>query len=195
MSDETVRDFIANANPASLSDMAARFDEAIERGRAARDLGVDAVFVEAPESVAELERIARPDHDVRRLARAERPEPVGHAERLGGAKRDGAEGLIPRQPVSHGVAGLLTHVPRVEVAGAVAVVDQRHGHAGGVRPPIRLPEPGRIWSVVTPPARSRGLGESSHAPTERGVGRDSGAVGSRAASPPCAGTATPGGAC
>jgi methylisocitrate lyase len=34
-------------------------DEAIERGRAARDLGADAVFVEAPESVAELEQIAR----------------------------------------------------------------------------------------------------------------------------------------
>lgn len=33
-------------------------DEAIERGRMARDLGVDAVFVEAPESVAELEAIA-----------------------------------------------------------------------------------------------------------------------------------------
>ena len=33
-------------------------DEAIERGKAARDLGVDAVFIEAPESVAELERIA-----------------------------------------------------------------------------------------------------------------------------------------
>src|SRR4051794_39239919 len=33
-------------------------DEAIERGRRARDLGVDAVFVEAPESVAELERVA-----------------------------------------------------------------------------------------------------------------------------------------
>jgi len=33
-------------------------DEALERGRAARDLGVDAVFVEAPESIAELERIA-----------------------------------------------------------------------------------------------------------------------------------------
>lgn len=33
-------------------------EEAIERGRAARDLGVDAVFVEAPESVAELEQIA-----------------------------------------------------------------------------------------------------------------------------------------
>lgn len=33
-------------------------DEAIERGRAARDLGADAVFVEAPESVAELETIA-----------------------------------------------------------------------------------------------------------------------------------------
>jgi len=33
-------------------------DEAIERGRMAADLGVDAVFVEAPESVAELERIA-----------------------------------------------------------------------------------------------------------------------------------------
>jgi 2-methylisocitrate lyase-like PEP mutase family enzyme len=34
-------------------------EEAIERGRAARDLGADAVFVEAPESVDELERIAR----------------------------------------------------------------------------------------------------------------------------------------
>ena len=33
-------------------------DEAIERGRQAAELGVDAVFVEAPESVAELERIA-----------------------------------------------------------------------------------------------------------------------------------------
>lgn len=32
--------------------------EAIDRGRMARDLGVDAVFVEAPESVAELETIA-----------------------------------------------------------------------------------------------------------------------------------------
>jgi len=34
-------------------------DEAIARGQAARDLGVDAVFIEAPESVAELEQIAR----------------------------------------------------------------------------------------------------------------------------------------
>jgi 2-methylisocitrate lyase-like PEP mutase family enzyme len=33
-------------------------DEAIERARMARDLGVDAVFVEAPCSVADLERIA-----------------------------------------------------------------------------------------------------------------------------------------
>jgi methylisocitrate lyase len=33
-------------------------DEAIDRGRRARDLGVDAVFVEAPESIAELEAIA-----------------------------------------------------------------------------------------------------------------------------------------
>lgn len=33
-------------------------DEALERGRMARDLGVDAVFVEAPESIAELEAIA-----------------------------------------------------------------------------------------------------------------------------------------
>ena len=32
--------------------------EAIERGQAARDLGADAVFIEAPESVAELEQIA-----------------------------------------------------------------------------------------------------------------------------------------
>jgi methylisocitrate lyase len=34
-------------------------DAAIARGQAARDLGADAVFIEAPESVAELERIAR----------------------------------------------------------------------------------------------------------------------------------------
>lgn len=33
-------------------------DEAIERGKAARDLGADAVFVEAPQSVAEMEAIA-----------------------------------------------------------------------------------------------------------------------------------------
>ena len=33
--------------------------EAIARGQAARDLGADAVFIEAPESVAELEQIAR----------------------------------------------------------------------------------------------------------------------------------------
>lgn len=32
--------------------------DAIERGKAARDCGVDAVFVEAPESIAELEQIA-----------------------------------------------------------------------------------------------------------------------------------------
>jgi len=34
-------------------------DEAIARGQAARDLGADAIFIEAPESVAELEQIAR----------------------------------------------------------------------------------------------------------------------------------------
>ncbi|MGA0330229.1 MAG: isocitrate lyase/PEP mutase family protein [Ilumatobacteraceae bacterium] len=37
---------------------AVSLDEAIERGRMARDLGVDAVFVEAPQSVSELEAIA-----------------------------------------------------------------------------------------------------------------------------------------
>lgn len=38
---------------------AVSLDEALERGRMARDLGVDAVFVEAPESITELETIAR----------------------------------------------------------------------------------------------------------------------------------------
>jgi 2-methylisocitrate lyase-like PEP mutase family enzyme len=33
-------------------------EEAIARGQAARDLGADAIFIEAPESVAELEQIA-----------------------------------------------------------------------------------------------------------------------------------------
>lgn len=34
-------------------------NEAIARGKAARDLGADAIFIEAPESVAELEQIAQ----------------------------------------------------------------------------------------------------------------------------------------
>ena len=34
-------------------------DEAIARGQAAREVGADAVFIEAPESVAEMEQIAR----------------------------------------------------------------------------------------------------------------------------------------
>jgi 2-methylisocitrate lyase-like PEP mutase family enzyme len=38
---------------------AVSLDEAIARGQAARDLGADAVFVEAPESVGEFEQIAR----------------------------------------------------------------------------------------------------------------------------------------
>lgn len=39
-------------------------DDAIERAKMARDTGVDALFVEAPESVAEIERIARELPDV-----------------------------------------------------------------------------------------------------------------------------------
>ena len=39
-------------------------DEAIERGKMARDVGVDAVFVEAPETIAELEQIATALGDV-----------------------------------------------------------------------------------------------------------------------------------
>lgn len=42
--------------------------EALERGRMARDLGVDAVFVEAPETVAELEAIANALPDVALVA-------------------------------------------------------------------------------------------------------------------------------
>lgn len=38
---------------------AASIEEAIERAKAARDLGCDAVFVEAPQSVDELERVAK----------------------------------------------------------------------------------------------------------------------------------------
>jgi methylisocitrate lyase len=42
--------------------------DAIERGRMARDLGVDAVFVEAPQSIDELETIARELPDVALVA-------------------------------------------------------------------------------------------------------------------------------
>jgi 2-methylisocitrate lyase-like PEP mutase family enzyme len=47
---------------------AVSLDEAIARARAARDLGVDAIFVEAPESVGELERVAREVEGVVRVA-------------------------------------------------------------------------------------------------------------------------------
>jgi len=43
-------------------------ETAIERGRMARDLGVDAVFIEAPDSVAELEAIAAALPDVTLVA-------------------------------------------------------------------------------------------------------------------------------
>ena len=43
-------------------------EEACERARAARDLGVDAIFVEAPESLAELEAVAAAVPDAVRVA-------------------------------------------------------------------------------------------------------------------------------
>ena len=43
-------------------------DDAIERGRMARDIGVDAVFIEAPQSVHELEAIAAALPDVALVA-------------------------------------------------------------------------------------------------------------------------------
>jgi 2-methylisocitrate lyase-like PEP mutase family enzyme len=43
-------------------------EEACERARAARDLGVDAIFVEAPESIAELEQVAAAVPDAVRVA-------------------------------------------------------------------------------------------------------------------------------
>src|SRR3954452_15232791 len=43
-------------------------DEACERARAARDLGVDAIFVAAPESIAELEQVAAAVPDMVRVA-------------------------------------------------------------------------------------------------------------------------------
>jgi methylisocitrate lyase len=43
-------------------------EEACERARAARDLGVDAIFVEAPESIEELEAIANAVPDAVRVA-------------------------------------------------------------------------------------------------------------------------------
>jgi len=43
---------------------AVSLDEAIERARMARDTGVDALFIEAPESIAEMEAIARALPDI-----------------------------------------------------------------------------------------------------------------------------------
>ncbi len=43
-------------------------DDAIERARRARDIGVDAVFVEAPQSIADLEKIAQALPDITLVA-------------------------------------------------------------------------------------------------------------------------------
>lgn len=47
---------------------AVSLDAAIDRAKAARDLGVDAIFVEAPESIADLERVAKEVEGVTRVA-------------------------------------------------------------------------------------------------------------------------------
>lgn len=47
---------------------AVSIDEAIDRAKAARDLGVDAIFVEAPEGTDELERVAKEVDGVVRVA-------------------------------------------------------------------------------------------------------------------------------
>ena len=47
---------------------AVSLDEAIERARMARDTGVDALFIEAPESIAEMEAIARALPDITLVA-------------------------------------------------------------------------------------------------------------------------------
>ena len=47
---------------------AVSLDDAIDRAKAARDLGVDAIFVEAPQSVDELARVAREVEGVARVA-------------------------------------------------------------------------------------------------------------------------------
>ena len=47
---------------------AVSLDEAIDRAKAARDLGVDAVFVEAPEGIGDLERVAKEVEGVTRVA-------------------------------------------------------------------------------------------------------------------------------
>lgn len=47
---------------------AVSIEEGIERAKAARDLGVDAIFVEAPQSVDELERVAKEVEGCVRLA-------------------------------------------------------------------------------------------------------------------------------
>ena len=47
---------------------AVSLDDAIDRARAARDLGVDAVFVEAPEGIDDLERVGKEVEGVVRVA-------------------------------------------------------------------------------------------------------------------------------
>src|SRR5436309_14486120 len=72
----------------------------------------------------ELERVARPDDDIGHLPRLERPVAIRHAEDLRRRQGDGAERLVPRHAVGHGVPGLLAQVARLVRVG----LEERNGH-------------------------------------------------------------------
>lgn len=100
--------------------------DAIERGRMARDLGVDAVFVEAPQSTDELETIARELGDVPLVANMVEK---GKTPLLSAAELREIGFSLVLSPVS----GLLASSKAIETAYAtLAAEGTMRGHLGSL---------------------------------------------------------------
>lgn len=98
--------------------------EAIERGKRARDVGVDAVFVEAPESETELDEIARELPDVTLVANMAEKGGIAHLTAADLAERGFRLLVSP-------VALLFASVDAMSDAAGVV---SRTGSVGSVRP-------------------------------------------------------------
>ncbi len=74
----------------------------------------------------ELKGISAPDYDVRVFARLQRAKMVAQSEDFRWGKRDRAQSVIVRHPVSDGVAGFKLDVASIEARLAPVVVSNQY---------------------------------------------------------------------